>query len=445
MRLVPASLGGRLLLGASALIVVALLGTGFAMDLALRRFIQGQVDGRLDGQILAVTDALRAGPDGTLRLEREVDGPPFDRPRSGWFWQVLAPAPVLASRSFAGVSPMLDDGAPDTQKPVTENPVMSPAEPLRIRARRFRFGDRTITVLAAAPRRALAGPLREAMTPLALTLAGLALALIGGVLLQVRLGLRPLAALRADLASVRGGRAERIEGPQPREVMPLVADLNTLLDQNAANLERARRHVANLAHGLKTPLATLALALDEPAMDPARRLRPLVATMDRLIRHHLARARAAALGGSARARVTLAPTFADHLAVFAKLYAEKGIVADLAVAAEIAVACEAQDLDEMIGNLLDNAFKWGRSRVALEAVDSGPRVMVTIEDDGPGLSPAQADDVVRPGRRADEAMPGHGFGLPIARELAELYGGGLALTPSSLGGLKAVLDLPRAG
>ena len=283
------------------------------------------------------------------------------------------------------------------------------------------------------------------MTPVALTLGVLALALIGGVLLQVRLGLRPLSQLTEDLQRVRTGRAERISGAQPSEVAPLVAELNTLLDQNALNLERARRHVANLAHGLKTPLATLAVIMDERGWYADGRLRPLVMTMDRRIRHHLSRARLAALGGPERARTLLAPRVADHIGAFGKLYADKGLAYEIGIAPDIALACEAQDLDELLGNLLDNASKWARQRVLVAADRVGPMVEMTIEDDGPGLSDQQAVDVMRPGHRLDESAPGYGFGLPITRELAELYGGTVALGRSELGGLRAGVTLPAAG
>jgi hypothetical protein len=297
----PESLGGRLVLSASALILIALLATGVVMDFALRRFIQGQVDGRLDGQILSVADALRIDPDGTVRLERVVDGPPFERPSSGWYWEVLTPSAALRSTSLpSGDFALAHSVSEDHPRPVTVDGVGPSGEPLRVRVKRVHLGPRIVTIAASAPLHALAGPLREALTPLVVTLVLLAVALIGGVPLQVRLGLRPLAILRVELARVRAGRAERVTGPQPIEVRPLVAELNTLLDQNAVNLERARRHVANLAHGLKTPLATLALALEEPGHDRERRLLPLVTLMDRRIRHHLTRARVAALTAPGR-------------------------------------------------------------------------------------------------------------------------------------------------
>jgi signal transduction histidine kinase len=446
LTLIPRSLSGRLLSVALALILVALLAAGVAMYFALHRFVQGQVDGRLDDQILSIRDALRVTPDGSLSLDPVANGPPFDRQHAGWYWKVMAPgvdlrSPSLGSDDFSLVGP-LPEYRP---KPVTADGTGPGDEPLRVRAQRFRFEDRSVFISSSAPRHALEGPLREAMTPVALTLVVLALALMGGVLLQVRLGLRPLSQLTEDLQRVRTGRAERISGAQPSEVAPLVAELNTLLDQNALNLERARRHVANLAHGLKTPLATLAVIMDERGWYADGRLRPLVMTMDRRIRHHLSRARLAALGGPERARTLLAPRVADHIGAFGKLFADKGLVYEIDIATDIAIACEAQDLDELLGNLLDNASKWARRRVVVGADRVGPMVEITIEDDGPGLSDQQAVDVMRAGHRLDESAPGYGFGLPITRELAELYGGNVALGRSELGGLRAGVTLPAAG
>ena len=449
------------MLFATTAILLALLATGVAMDFALRRFIQGQVDSRLDTQILTVSDALRAAPDGSLRLERSVDGPPFDHARSGWVWEVLRPEgpfpppdaappladPVLRSRALAenvftfDARPLRGDAGP---RPVTVDGLGPRAEPLRVRVLSRSLGRSWVTIAAGAPLRALAGPLHEILTPVVMLLLLLATGLIGGVVLQVRLGLRPLTRLRAELQRVRTGRADRIAGPQPREVRPVVDELNSLLDQNALNLERARRHVANLAHGLKTPLAMLALAFDEPGADPGRRFGPLVANMDRLIRHHLARARAAALGGDNRSRVDLASALADHVTVFAKLYADKGVTFESRLEPGMAVACEAQDFDEMLGNLLDNASKWTRARVLVTASAHQTRVELGVEDDGPGLQSGEAEHVMRLGGRIDETAPGYGFGLPITRELVELYGGTLTLGRAGLGGLRATLDLPGA-
>jgi signal transduction histidine kinase len=188
----------------------------------------------------------------------------------------------------------------------------------------------------------------------------------------------------------------------------------------------------------------LAVIMDERGWYAAGRLRPLVMTMDRRIRHHLSRARLAALGGPERARTLLAPRVADHIGAFEKHYADKGLAYETRIAPDIALACEAQDLDELLGNLIDNASKWARQLVLVTAVREGLMVEMTIEDDGPGLSDRQTVEVMKPGHRIDESAPGYGFGLPITRELAELYGGTVALGRSAFGGLRAAVTLPAA-
>jgi len=305
-------------------------------------------------------------------------------------------------------------------------------------------GRNAVTVIVSAPRAAVRAPLWEAMTTLAISLAVLGLALVLAIGLQVRLGLRPLEQLRQAVVNVRTGRSERLPAEQPLEILPLVSELNGLLEQNAANLERARRHVANLAHGLKTPLATLAIALSERGRDATGELHSLVLLMERRIRHHLGRARAAALSGPTRAQTLIAPHIADVGNVLGKIYADKRIALAQNVPRDLAVACEQQDFDEMLGNLLDNAFRcWARNKVEIHALhDDGRTVSIVIEEDGPGLRRDQIPQVLRAGERIDESAPGFGFGLPITRELAELYGGELNLDASVLGGLRVKLRLP---
>jgi signal transduction histidine kinase len=443
----PQSLSGRLLSVAITLVVIAMLAASVAMYFALHRFVQGQVDGRLDGQIFSARDALRVASDTGLSLDPVANGPPFDRPRGGWYWKVVMPSGTLRSPSLGPNDFNFKEPAPEQRpgperRPETADGIGPDGEPLRVRVQSFDVAGRSVLIAAAAPLHALRGPLREALWPVAVTLGVLGLTLIGGVVLQVRFGLRPLVRLTEELHRVRTGKVQRIEGPQPAEVTPLVAELNTLLDQNDANLERARRHVANLAHGLKTPLATLAVVMEETGADD--RLKPLVTVMDRRIRHHLARARLAALGGPERARTLLAQRAADHVEAFGKIYADKDLRFEGVIPPDIVVACEAQDLDELLGNLLDNACKWAREGVRVMASANGTRVDLIIEDDGPGLSDAQALEMMRPGRRIDENAPGYGFGLPIARELVELYGGTILLSRAGLGGLRVAIALPAA-
>lgn len=460
-RLAQASLSRRLLLGAAAFITVALIVAAIVIGFVLHRFIQGQIDQRLDSQIVFLSSMLTATDDGAIALAGNADGPPFDRPARGWYWQISGPVNVLLSRSLEGH----DIDMPPVRRPPPGNPRRRPIEDfdapprpapadgigpantrLHYRIQQFTFGNAPVTIIASAPRDAVRGPLRAAMTTLALSLAVLGAALMLAIMLQVRLGLRPLERLRRAVADVRSGASERLPDEQPAEIQPLVSELNALLEQNAANLERARRHVANLAHGLKTPLATLSIALSERGRDAAGDLHALVLLMERRIRHHLGRARAAALSGPSRARTQLAARLDDVGQALTKIHADKAIKLTQNLPHDLAVACEQQDFDEMAGNLLENAFRWARSQVSVTAHRNESRsVSIVIEDDGPGLQPQQMPQALRAGERLDESAAGFGFGLPITRELAELYGGELSLDRSPLGGLRVTLRLPLAG
>jgi signal transduction histidine kinase len=455
-----ASLGRRLLLAAMAFIAVAMIVAAVAVGFVLHRFVQGQIDQRLDTQVTFLSSMLRVGPDGLIALSGSADGPPFERARRGWYWQITGPKNSLRSQSLEGANlatpdvPDVDARPPPPPPPHGDRPPKDgrprPADGpgpeddyLHYRIQRAVVSGTPVMIVVSAPRGAVWGPLREAMVTLAISLGVLAIALIFAIMLQVRLGLRPLEHLRQSVSDVRAGRRERVPEHQPLEVQPLVAELNSLLDQNAANLDRARRHVANLAHGLKTPLATLAISLSGPGHGNSQ-LAPVVDLMERRIRHHLARARVAALGGPARVLTLIAPRVRDLGDVLGKVHAEREIRLTVDIAADVAVACEPQDFDEMAGNLMENAFKWARGRIVVRA-DAGDRTTsLMIEDDGPGLRPAEILQVLRPGERLDESAPGFGFGLSITRELAELYGGGVELNPLQHCGLRASLLLPTA-
>ena len=465
MMLGAASLSRRLIVGAGVFITAALVIAGIVIFFVLHRFVQGQIDQRLDSQILFLSSTLQVNPGGALTLTGAADGPPFDLMRHGWYWQITGPNNVLRSRSLGGADLNVPDlsnrppppppppppGANRDNRPPPPGERPWPAdgpgpsgEPLHFRIRTIARSGASVMIAASAPRDAVLGPLRSAMTTLAVSLAVLAVALVTAMLLQVRLGLRPLERLRRAVAEVRAGRAESVPEPQPREIEPLASELNALLRQNAANLERARRHVANLAHGLKTPLATLGIAL--PKGDArSEELRALVDTMERRIRHHLGRARMAALSGPLRAQTPLASRVNDLGEVLCKVNTEKPIKLAIKIANGLAVACEPQDVDEMLGNLMENAFRWARSKVEVSAsVDGKQQAVVIVDDDGPGLQEPEALQALQAGRRLDESTPGFGFGLPITRELAELYGGSLDLARSPCGGLRIALRLPVA-
>ena len=265
-------------------------------------------------------------------------------------------------------------------------------------------------------------------------------------LAQVKAGLAPLGQLRARLLAVREGRSARVEGSYPTEVQPLVDDLNALLEDRERSVARAQAKASDLAHGLKTPLALLAQEAERARAgghgELATTVEHQVERMTRQVDYHLAHARAAASGARLGARCLLGLSVDGLVRTLQRLHAERGLAIDAEVPEGLAVQVEREDLDEMLGNLLDNACKWARSRVKLSASAEGSQVLVTVDDDGPGLDPALHDRVLQRGVRADEAAPGTGLGLAIVRDLAELYGGGVRFDRSPEGGLRACLRLP---
>ena len=275
-----------------------------------------------------------------------------------------------------------------------------------------------------------------------------ALALLAAALIQVHVGMAPLDRLRERIAALRGGRARRVEGAYPTEVQPLVEDLNALLAEREERVARARAKAADLAHGLKTPLAVLAQEAERARAEGASELAATIAhqveRMRRQVEYHLAHARAEGAGADPAARCSVAASALGLARTLERLHAERGLAIRVDAAEAHAVRCEREDLDEMLGNLLDNACKWARSTVSLTSRLEADRLVLTVEDDGPGLDASLREAVLQRGVRADESAPGSGLGLAIVRDLAQLYGGSIRLERSAAGGLRAVLRLPAA-
>jgi signal transduction histidine kinase len=281
-------------------------------------------------------------------------------------------------------------------------------------------------------------------TGLVFFVAGVAL-VFGAV--QVRRGLAGISQLRTRLADVHGGREARLEGRYVPEVQPLVDDLNALIEHREQAVRRAVAKAGDLAHGLKTPLAVLATEADRARTaglpDLAAAIDQQVERMRRQIDYHLAHARAAASGSRTGARALVRESAEGLTRTLVRLHADRQLAIEVRVTETVAVAVEREDLDEMLGNLLDNACKWARGRIVVDAIADQAAVSITVDDDGPGLRPNLRTAVLQRGVRADEHAPGHGLGLAIVRDLAEVYGGTVSLGDSPLGGLRVEVTLKR--
>lgn len=438
------SLRFRLLAAAVIWVGFGLAATGFAVSYLLRASVEQTFDARLEASLLTVLATVETNADtGAVSLARPPADPAFERALSGWYWQVSNDSGTqLRSRSLWNAE--LDAGMPEaagTRKILTL--VAPDSKPLRVLVRDVTAPGRDdlLRIAVAGPDEAITLELQTLTRVLWIALALVGAGLIGGAAIQTAFGLRPFARLRDELQAVHDGRQERLESATFTEVQPLVSDLNALLVQNAATLQRGRTHVANLAHGLKTPLSVIS-ASATPATDPDGSIADSVASMERMIRHHLRRARSAAAAGVPGNRTEAVSVTGELRDLLAKIYAERQLNVRTRLPELLYFAGERQDFEEMAGNLLENAFKWAKSEVSIAAERSGNILALAISDDGKGLTPDQIDVATEPGKRLDTAVSGDGFGLAIVRELAELYGGRLALTKSERGGLEATLYLP---
>jgi len=283
---------------------------------------------------------------------------------------------------------------------------------------------------------------------IAMTFAMLTAVLLLTTLFQVRFGLAPLNRISRGLAAIRSGRAEKLEGSFPVEIEPLARETNALIDANREVVERARTHVGNLAHALKTPLSVMMNEAAAREDDPlAIKVKEQTGIMRDQVTRHLERARIAARVAVVGSITDVAPVVQALARTIEKTHHDKNLAINLDIHGEFRFRGERQDLEEMVGNLVDNACKWAGSRVSIEVLleqlePSRQAVRIVVDDDGPGLTPAQRDRVARRGQRLDETKPGSGLGLSIVVELASLYGGALNLGTAPIGGLRAELVLP---
>ena len=437
-----ASLSARLVAGALVWLVLMLAAGGGVLAVAFRNTVEDEFTHRLDAILRAMIGATEISSDGTVSMVRPLGDPRFDQVLSGWYWEVSEPSGRLVrSRSLWDTAIPTVTGGPEPQIRTIAGPR---GEPLLVVERDLQFPDAPgpVHMLVAADLREVKQGVRRfdllLLTALGLLGAGLAVA----VLIQVRFGLRPLRVLAADLAAVREGERPRLSGRYPQEIVPLAEAMNGVLDSDAELIERARTHVGNLAHALKTPLAVVGAEL---AGEPDRRiLAEQVKVMRRLVEHHLARASAVAGAGRALGVKVPIRDVAESLAsVLARMFADRALAVDLDIPADSGFRGQRQDLEELLGNLMENACKWAAGRVRVSASDDQRGLALVVEDDGPGMSDTEADDAIGRGKRLDEMVPGWGLGLSIVSDLVEMNGGTVQFGRSALGGLMVTIRFPR--
>jgi len=448
------SLAFRLSAAAAACILLILPATGVVLVSVYRGAIEDSFDSRLNTYARYLIGSTFRTEDG-LRLDApETLGEPlFSLPASGWYWQI-APAggeaePLLKSPSLVSEALSLPE-AGDTNSEFDRAYMTGPdGELLRIVSQDIIFpaqGDaRTYTFAVAGNAGEIDDSVWSFTTMLIAAFAALGAALLVATFIQVRYGLRPLGDIGARLAAIRSGEAETLEGELPAEIQPLQKELNSLIRANQQIIERARTHVGNLAHALKTPLSVITNEARDRDDAFARKVSEQAEIMRQQVTHHLDRARVAARAGVVGRATPIQPVIETMRGALAKIYSDNRLDLTADCPGNLHFEGEKQDLQEMIGNLLDNACKWAREEVVVSAAkQTGDSrfVLICVDDDGPGLAPEAREKAVKRGRRLDENKPGSGLGLSIVADLANLYSGDFRLEESPRGGLRAVLILP---
>ncbi|MFN3856454.1 MAG: sensor histidine kinase [Caulobacter sp.] len=455
-RLRSSSLVLRLVLLAGVWSVALLVLAGFGLNHLFREASVTRFEAGLE-------ESLRSLAAETTIDSGQVYAPPMTdvrafRPYSGFYWQIAefdakgGVNPLVRSRS-------LWDGALATPPQIAEEIRRKPGvsvffnatdqlgKPLLVAAQVGSIPGREAPVIfmSAENRESI----DEASNAFAVTMVGalvlLGAGLIAAVYVQVRVGLLPLFRLRREVSQVRKGKAERLVGDYPDELAPLAGELNALVEHNQDVVERQRTHVGNLAHALKTPISVM---LTEARQQPGQ-LSEVVERQAEAMRghveHHLRRARAAARSQTIGERTDVSEVLDELASALERIFQDKGVEIDWRAPDDLCFRGERQDLQELAGNIIENAGKWCKRRVRVDARPDGEDWMVlSVEDDGPGLPADRRGEVLKRGARLDESAPGSGLGLAIVDELARAYGGDVSLDDAAMGGLKVSVRLPRA-
>ncbi len=441
------SLNARVTLGAGIVLAVFIAASAFALERAFRDSARSARQDRLLAQVYLLMAAAEVDEQGALALSAGASDPRLALPGSGLYAAVFdgagrrvwaSDSTLSADAPFAGTLPAGAQRFSQREAGGQAFFVQGYGVNWNVNGTSHPF---TFSVAEdMAPFEEQLGIYRRSLWS---WLGAMALLLLAAQWAILRWGLAPLRRVADELTRLEAGEQQRIGGDYPAELQRLTGNLNTLLAHERARQARYRDALADLAHSLKTPLALIRAALREASADPAlaRPLDEQVRRMDEIVAYHLQRA--AASGRSAMtAPQPLKPAVERMLRAMAKVHAARAVAADIAVDDALRFRGDEGDLTEVLGNLLDNAYKWCRSRVRVAAQARDGQLVLTVEDDGPGIAEPDVAGLMQRGARADQSVPGHGIGLAVSREIAEAYGGRLTIGRSALGGAAVSLSLP---
>ena len=425
----------------AALIVSALLLVYFYRDHVAQHY-----DEHVNMHLEELIGASRINSDGTFSLAFLPSDPRYDKLHSGWYWEVRQAGVSLVRSPSLGSNELDISTIQPTESKVVYEMFGPVRDELRVHiiAIESDSTDAPLVYLASAPMTDYTDDVLNYSNHIIGSFVLLGIGLLMSVIMQVGIALKPLKAIGTEIAEVRAGKRYKLSQDYPSDVQPLVDELNNLLDHNVVILKRARNQLGDLAHSVRNPLSVI--YNEAQNMQPERRKLILKQTSDisRNIDHYLSRARTFGGENILGSRSEVKKAVDDLVYTMRRLYQQRELKYDFSMLKNCNFRGEAEDLEEMLGNLIDNASKWAKSRVMISGEICNGRLLLIIEDDGPGIPDAEIENVKRRGHRLDESKPGHGQGLGIVADIAHLCGGSLTLGASTLGGLRAELDLPAA-
>jgi signal transduction histidine kinase len=439
------SLTRRMIVVAALWITALLLIGGVGLDRVLTRSIEEQFNSQLEFLLNSMIYASEIGPDGEVRFNRPPADQRFIQPYSGLYFQISGEGmDTFPSRSLWDRRLRVSDTHADIKPHLYDTNEFGPNEPLRIAERDAILPGSTVRwrFQVAESRETINDQIHRLRSTLFWSFLALGVGLVVLAALQTFYGLWPLRRVRDEVAAIRSGDKTRISNEFPSEIRPLTEEINQLLAHAEAQAEEARRHAGNLAHALKTPLTVITNAATARSPDLSDTVCREALVMRRQVDHHLARARAIGRRASAQSRAVVWESLEAVQRAVDRLH--EGVTVDIAGDHQAQVRVERQDLDEMLGNLVENAAKYGGGRVFVTVEPKGAMVDILVEDDGPGIPEERRGELFTRGARLDTTgKPGTGLGLAIVRDVAEIYGGAIHLEESEdLGGLLARLSLP---
>ena len=438
------SLTNRIVLLSGIWVIMALVGTGAV----LLNFYRDHIASHYDAHVMMHMEEMVAAASLSESLELVLAYPPSD-PRyhveySGWYWEIIHRGRVLASSPSLGGATIDLSGIRAADHAGTRILDGPNGSPLRVQTMRIPAGvpGEQLLLVASAPMLGIQDDVIDVAEHMAVAFSVLGIGLLLAVVLQIRIALKPIRDISERIGEIHQGKANTVEGEFPRGLQPLVDELNNLMDHNSVLLRRARNQLGDLAHSIKNPLTVI----NNEARSMSTERGPLIlkqtADIASSVDHHLSRARAFGTTNVLGSRVRIKPVAEDLVFALKRIYKDRDLDFDLSGLGDCAVRCEAQDLEEMLGNLMDNACKWSKGRVIVHCQGMKGRRHLYVEDDGPGIPEDKIEQVMQRGQRLDESREGHGLGLSIIQEIVEMYRGNLTLGRSGYGGLSARLDLP---